>query len=180
MHLRASRGVVPESACARQDRTVSPGDRQLFTFAMGDVELTEEQIANYKEAFTLVDRDGDGTILTNEIGTVFRMLGQNPTQAELADMEQEVDNETIDFPEVCALLARKLKDTDAEEEFKEAFRVFDKDGNGFTSAAELRHIMTSLGEKMTDEELDIMLGMADIDGDGQINYEEYVKLMMAK
>mmetsp|Transcript_2841 Transcript_2841/g.5998 ORF Transcript_2841/g.5998 Transcript_2841/m.5998 type:complete len:148 (-) Transcript_2841:214-657(-) len=147
---------------------------------MAEVELTEAQIAEYKEAFVLVDSDGDGIILSTQIGTVFRMLGQNPTQAELADMMSEVDNETIEFPEICTLLARKLKDTDPMEEFKEAFRVFDKDGNGFTSAAELRHIMTNLGEKMSDAEVDEMLGYADIDGDGQINYEEYVKLMMAK
>ena len=51
------------------------------------------------------------------------------------------------------------------------FTVFDKDGNGFISAAELRHVMTNLGEKLTDEEVDEMVREADIDGDGQINYE---------
>ena len=50
-------------------------------------------------------------------------------------------------------------------------RVFDKDGNGFISAAELRHVMTNLGEKLTDEEVDEMIREADIDGDGQVNYE---------
>merc|ERR1712060_688546 len=60
-----------------------------------------------------------------------------------------------------SLMARKMKDTDSEEELKEAFRVFDKDGNGFISAAELRHIMTNLGEKLTDEEVDEMLREAD-------------------
>ena len=50
------------------------------------------------------------------------------------------------------MMARKMKDSDTEEELKEAFRVFDKDGNGFISAAELRHVMTNLGEKLTDEE----------------------------
>lgn len=54
--------------------------------------------------------------------------------------------------------------------------MFDKDGNGFISAAELRHIMTNLGEKLTDEEVDEMIREADIDGDGQINYEEFVKV----
>ena len=78
------------------------------------------------------------------------------------------------------LMARKMKDTDSEEEIKEAFKVFDKDGNGFISAAELRHIMTNLGEKLTDEEVDEMIREADIDGDGQINYEEFVKMMMSK
>ena len=75
---------------------------------------------------------------------------------------------------------RKTGDTDTEEELIEAFKVFDRDGNGFISAAELRHVMTNLGEKLTDEEVDEMLREADIDGDGQINYEEFVKVMMAK
>lgn len=68
-------------------------------------------------------------------------------------------------------MARKMKDTDNEEELREAFRVFDKDGNGFISAAELRHVMTNLGEKLTDEEVDEMIREADTDGDGQVNYE---------
>ncbi|KAF3546708.1 hypothetical protein DY000_02002293 [Brassica cretica] len=122
-------------------------------------------------------------ITTKELGTVMRSLGQNPTEAELQDMINEVDadgNGTIDFPEFLNLMARKMKDTDSEEELKEAFRVFDKDQNGFISAAELRHVMTNLGEKLTDEEVDEMIKEADVDGDGQINYEEFVKVMMAK
>jgi calmodulin len=65
-------------------------------------------------------------------------------------------------------------------EFKEAFSLFDKDGNGFISAAELRHVMTNLGEKLTDEEVDEMIREADIDGDGQVNYEEFVTMMTTK
>ncbi|GFG28698.1 hypothetical protein Cfor_05983 [Coptotermes formosanus] len=139
---------------------------------MGEADqLTEEQIAEFKEAFSLFDKDGDGTITTKELGTVMRSLGQNPTEAELQDMINEVDadgNGTIDFPEFLTMMARKMKDTDSEEEIREAFRVFDKDGNGFISAAELRHVMTNLGEKLTDEEVDEMIREADIDGDGQV------------
>lgn len=68
-------------------------------------------------------------------------------------------------------MAKKMKDADTNEELQEAFRVFDKDGNGFISAAELRHVMTNLGEKLTDEEVDEMIREADRDGDGQVNYE---------
>jgi len=146
-------------------------------------QLTEEQIAEFKEAFSLFDKDGDGTITTKELGTVMRSLGQNPTEAELQDMINEVDadgNGTIDFPEFLTMMARKMKDTDSEEEIREAFRVFDKDGNGFISAAELRHVMTNLGEKLTDEEVDEMIREADIDGDGQVNYEEFVTMMTSK
>ena len=130
-----------------------------------------------------------------------RSLGQNPTEAELQDMINEVDadgNGTIDFPEFLTMMARKMRDTDSEEEIKEAFKVFDKDGNGYISAAELRHVMTNLGalafscaavrlgdwfadcvclcsgaagEKLSDHEVDEMIREADVDGDGQINYE---------
>merc|ERR1712185_545230 len=98
-------------------------------------------------------------------------------------MINEVDadgNGTIDFPEFLSHGARKMKDTDTEEELIEAFKVFDRDGNGFISAAELRPVMTNLGEKLTDEEGDEMIREADVDVDGQINYEEFVKMMMAK
>ncbi len=59
---------------------------------------------------------------------------------------------------------------DKEDEVREAFRVFDRDGNGYVSAAELKHVMTNIGEKLTDEEVDEMLREIDV-GDGQINYE---------
>lgn len=81
----------------------------------------------------------------------------------------------LDFPEFLAMMARKMKDTDSEEEIREAFKVFDKDGNGIISAAELRHVMTNLGEKLTDEEVDEMIREADVDGDGVIDYGEFVK-----
>ena len=68
------------------------------------------------------------------------------------------------------MMAKKIKDTDSEDELREAFRVFDKDGNGAISAAELRHVMTNLGEKLTDEEVDEMIREADLDGDGMVNY----------
>eukprot|EP00210_Caulerpa_lentillifera_P002209 g2123.t1 len=145
--------------------------------------LTDDQIAEFKEAFALFDKDGDGMITTKELGTVMRSLGQNPTEAELQEMINEVDtdgNGIIDFPEFLSLMAKKMKDCNNEDELKEAFKVFDKDGNGFISAAELRHVMTNLGEKLTDEEVDEMIREADVDGDGQVNYEEFAKMMMAK
>ncbi|KDE04550.1 calmodulin [Microbotryum lychnidis-dioicae p1A1 Lamole] len=144
-------------------------------------QLSEEQVSEFKEAFSLFDKDGDGTITTRELGTVMRSLGQNPTEAELQDMITEVDadgNGQIDFPEFLTMMARKMKDTDSEEEILEAFKVFDKDGNGSISSAELKHVMTNLGEKLTEDEVAEMIREADADGDGQINYNEFCTMMM--
>ncbi|KAF3816362.1 hypothetical protein GH733_014535 [Mirounga leonina] len=94
-----------------------------YEFVSAD-QLTEEQIAEFKEAFSPFDKDGDGTITTKELGTVMRSLGQNPTEAEWQDMINKVDadgNGTIDFPEFLTVMARKMKDTDREEEIREAF-----------------------------------------------------------
>lgn len=84
-----------------------------------------------------------------------RSLGQSPTEAHLQEMVNEVDVDgsgTIDFAEFLSLMARKLKDTDTEEEVKEAFAVFDKDNDGKITAEELRTVMQKLGEKLSDEE----------------------------
>ena len=177
------------------DATEAEADDALLQALWVDVraapKLSAETAAEFSEAYTLIaghaagaaGMDASAQLPSKNLGLLMRSLGQNPTEAELADMINEVDadgNGTIDFPEFLTMMARKMKDTDSEEEILEAFKVFDKDGNGFISAAELRHIMTNLGEKLTDEEVDEMLREADIDGDGQINYEEFVKMMMSK
>jgi calmodulin len=93
---------------------------------------------------------GDGQIASKELGTVMRSLGQNPTETELREMIDEVDTDgkgSFDFPEFLATFTRKMRDVDIEEENKEAFKVFDNDGNGYISPAELMHIMTNLGKR---------------------------------
>lgn len=114
---------------------------------------------------------------------MMRTLDQNPSEGELIDMINEVDadeNGTIDFQEFLNLMSLKMKDKNSAEQLKDAFKVFDKDQNGFISADELRRVMMNLGEKLSKEDTDEMIREADIDGDGQINYEEFVKIMMAR
>ena len=145
-----------------------------------DDKFTEKQMEEFKEAFSLFDKDGDGTITVEELGTVMRSLGLLPTEAEVIEIIKEIDtdgNGVIDFNEFLALMERKMTFWDGEEDIKEAFRVFDQDGNGVISSAELRKIMTCLGEKLTEEEVEEMIKEADLDGDGQINYQEFVTMM---
>jgi len=143
-------------------------------------QYSEEQIAEFKEAFSLFDKDGDGTIDSEELGTVLRSLGNQPTDEEVEDMIREADkdgNGTIDFAEFIEMMPTQERDENAEEEMLEAFRVFDTDGNGSITADELRQIFNNLGEKLTDEEISDMIEEADTDGDGEINYQEFVTMM---
>ena len=145
--------------------------------------LSEEQISEFKEAFDLFDKDGDGRITATELGTVMKNLGQSPSEAELRDMVNEVDENsdgTIDFQEFLNMLASKLKDGDQKEELLEAFKVFDTNNDGFISPEELRHVMANLGENLKDDEIDEMIKEADKNGDGKVDYDEFVTMMNSK
>ena len=87
-----------------------------------------------------------------------------------------IGNGTIDFDEFLVLMAVKMKDSDPDEELSEAFRVMDKDGDGFIGADELKQVMLVLGESLTDKEIDEMIRQVDADGDGQVNYDGIVYL----
>ncbi|KAL2325387.1 hypothetical protein Fmac_024445 [Flemingia macrophylla] len=143
--------------------------------------LSEDLIGEFLEAFCLFDRDGDGCITMEELGSAIRALNQNnPRKEELEIMMHEVDmegNGTIAFGQFLNLMARKMKQTEAEEELKEAFRLFDQDQDGYISPKELLSVMRNIGEKVTEEELEQMIRVADLDGDGRVNYEEFVRMM---
>lgn len=144
--------------------------------------LRQDQINEIKECFTLYDRDGDGKISCQELGTVIRSLGQNPTEAEVDEIIRNViRNQSFALAELYQVMSRFLTDTrNKQEEIREAFRVFDRDGTGMISAAELRHVMTNIGEKLSDQEVDEMIREIDVDRDGQVKYEEMVRLMCGK
>jgi Ca2+-binding EF-hand superfamily protein len=89
---------------------------------------------------------------------------------------------SIDCAKFTTVVQKKMKDVDEEEEFYEAFKVFDKDSSGKLTGADLRHIMANLGEKMTEEEVNEMILESGIEceAESQIDYKEFVKLLMSK
>ncbi|KAL4787322.1 hypothetical protein BJX76DRAFT_318883 [Aspergillus varians] len=142
--------------------------------------FTEDQNAQFREVFAVFDKDGNGEITAQELGEVMRSLGQNPTDTELQDIVDELDVDrtgTIDFDEFLVMMSRKVKNSDPEAELREAFAVFDQDNSGTISADELRKVLTSIGDNVTDADVDEMLTLADTNGDGSIDYDEFVKLM---
>ena len=106
-------------------------------------QMTEEQISEFHEVFSLIDKNADGAITIKELGVAMRSLGRSPTEEELEEMINEVDtngNGTVEFSEFINKMAGKMAYSPNEMDTYEAFRVFDKDGNGFISSAELRQV----------------------------------------
>ncbi|XP_066297709.1 calmodulin-like isoform X1 [Branchiostoma lanceolatum] len=146
--------------------------------------MSEEEIQEWRDAFDVFDRDRDGAISAKELGSAMRSLGMDPTEFEIQELLNEVDTDgtgTIYFSEFLALVTRPMDaDQELENELREAFRVFDKEGNGFISVPDLRHVMMNIADKMAEEEVDEMMEEADVEGDGQVCYEEFIRIMINK
>ncbi|XP_064626474.1 neo-calmodulin-like [Lineus longissimus] len=137
----------------------------------------------YKEAFALFDKDGNGHICSKELGEMMRCIGKNPTEREVKDLIREADadgNGTIDFNEFVAMVEEHWQLLDSEEEIIACFKYFDRNGNGYITASELKTVMTSVGERLTQAEADEMIREADLDMDGQVNYFEFAITLMDK
>lgn len=143
--------------------------------------LTRQQVKEFKDAFAIFDKDGGGSITTQELGEVMKSLGQKPTTAELEAIVREIDadgNGEIDFPEFLTMMLRKMNEGDPEKELMDVFMVFDKDGSGTISSEELRAAMRVIGEKLTDDEIQDAIRLADRDGDGEVDYDEFIQFVL--
>ncbi|ESO94301.1 hypothetical protein LOTGIDRAFT_215828 [Lottia gigantea] len=142
--------------------------------------LTEDQIADITETFSLFDEKGDHKIAVQQLGDVLRALGQNPTEAEIRKCGFDNNQDArISFEMFLPILQTicKNRQVPSFDDFIEGFKVFDKEQNGLMSSAELRHILTSLGDKLNDDEVDQLFAGLE-DAQGNINYEELIKTVM--
>ena len=107
-----------------------------------------------------------------------KSMGRMFTRKEVEDMIADVDvdqNGSIEFDEFLLMMCR---DEDSEFELLEAFKKFDKDGDGEVTANEVRDVLAKLGQKLSDAELEAMMAEVDENGDGVISFAEFKQLMV--
>ncbi|KAI9474672.1 calmodulin [Coemansia mojavensis] len=133
-----------------------------------------EQLSEFKEAFGLFDRTGHGKIPLSSLGTLLRALGQNPSEQEVQELTGELgsaEDDGLDFNQFVKIVMRPggFNSANSESSFND----------GFISAGELRYVLTSLGEALTDAEVDELLKGVPMDKHGNINYEELVRTLIS-
>jgi len=118
-----------------------------------------------------------------QLATIMRSLGQNPTTKEVEDMfgKAAKGEANINLEKVLAIAGEFegiMKATNQTQTLTDAFKVFDKDKSSKISAAELKHVITNLGQNVDEDEMEAMMAEADKDGNGSIDYNEFVKVLL--
>ena len=137
-----------------------------------------------KQTFDIFDRDGSGSIDTQELDKVLKALGQKISESELQKLVTNLDTDgdgQIDFDEFASLSIIADSQSNQNEGLREIFERFDQNGDGFIDVAEMSsQAMTILNKSLSDAEILDMFRIADNDGNGQLDYDEFVKVIMAK
>lgn len=147
--------------------------------------IPEEKRQEYKEAFDMFDSNKTGHITAEEIYNVMRNMGNELPLEEIKGMIADLDNDgsgQIDFEEFITFMqmTQSSEELTDEEEVIRAFMTFDKDGNGWLSMDEFKHILCNLGDKFTEQECLEIFKEADLDHDGKLQYREFVDFWKSK
>ena len=145
--------------------------------------LTPEQIDQCRRLFDIFDINKDRTISAKELGKVLRSLNLNPSQSDLENMIKKVDQSgtgRIEFNDFLKLYAEKIKETITKDDVMRYFAMFDRNGDGKIDPTEFKRVMTTMGEPLTNEEVDFIISEADKDLNGYIDYDEFSEMLLEK
>mmetsp|Transcript_25042 Transcript_25042/g.70092 ORF Transcript_25042/g.70092 Transcript_25042/m.70092 type:complete len:148 (+) Transcript_25042:116-559(+) len=133
--------------------------------------ITEQQIADYKEAFGYYDRDHDGKIPTSDLGVVMRSLGKCVTERQLREVSKNFETGYVDFAEFVVLMQTIPNIVDTSEQIVECFQAFDRKKTGYITVEQLREVLTTLGEELSTGEVDNLIDRYCAVEEGRIEYE---------
>ncbi|BES95182.1 troponin C [Nesidiocoris tenuis] len=146
-------------------------------------DLPPEQVAVLRKAFDAFDRDHSGSIPTDMVADILRLMGQPFNKKILDELIEEVDADKsgrLEFEEFVTLAAKFIVEEDDEamqKELREAFRLYDKEGNGYIPTSCLKEILHELDEQLTNEELEMIIEEIDSDGSGTVDFDEFMEMM---
>ncbi|KAJ7357785.1 hypothetical protein OS493_023262 [Desmophyllum pertusum] len=143
--------------------------------------LSDEQIEEYRDAFYMFDRDGNGFITTKELNSIMKSLGFNPTEEDLQQMIFTVDYDDdgrLNFEEYIQLMEQQKKPDDTLDGIIQAFRVFDADNKGYIESAELRELLESMDwGKVNADDVKDLIKSNNLHQDRRISMEEFAFLV---
>jgi len=146
-------------------------------------EIDESQMEEYKRFFNMFDRQKQGMIMATQVGSIMHAMQQDFDEKTLRKLIQKFDSDNsgkLEFNEFCALVytvANTVDKETLEKELREAFRLFDKEGNGFISRPTLKNLLREIASDLDDAQLDAAVDEIDEDGSGKIEFEEFWELM---
>uniref|UniRef100_A0A914VF43 EF-hand domain-containing protein n=1 Tax=Plectus sambesii TaxID=2011161 RepID=A0A914VF43_9BILA len=147
-------------------------------------QLTAEQIEQFRKYFNMFDKEKKGYIHAAQVGQILRTMGQAFEERDLKKLIKQFDSDgsgEIEFEEFAAMVANFVNDDEdkaaLEDELREAFRLYDKEGNGYINVSDLRDILRALDENVSEDELDEMITEIDSDGSGTVDFDEFMEMM---
>ena len=141
-------------------------------FAMFD----QAQIQEFKEAFNMIDQNRDGFIDSEDLKDMLSSLGQEPNEQVVESMMSEAPG-PLNFTMFLTLFGEKLNGTDPEDVIRNAFACFDEDATGHINEDRLRELLTTMGDRFTDAEVDQMLRGSPIDNNGNFDYVAFTRIL---
>ena len=135
----------------------------------------------YKSIFDEYDKNKDGFIDKKELKLILNRIDKNLSQNEINDVFDQISSsgKGIDFDDFLEFLneiqTNKQENKTNVDEIITAFQYFDRDHNGYISIKEMKYILTSLGEKMSENEVKEIFDNCDLNKDGKIDYKEFTK-----
>ena len=142
--------------------------------------ISREKICEIKEFFDNFDKDNDGIITIRELTSIMRALGLNPSDIDIQEIIKKYDKSEsgkIEFNDYFDLIQQRYKEPESEEELIQALKLSNKEGGGIP-VIEIEHILSNIGEKLGRDEINEII--KNIEVDGMVNYDDFVKYMLAK
>lgn len=139
--------------------------------------FSQKQVAEFKEAFQLMDHDKDGIISKNDLRATFDSLGRLASDKELDEMVNEAPG-PINFTQLLSLFAARMSGgSDDDEVVISAFKTFDIDGK--IDSEKLRQLLMTFGDKFSADEVDDAYEQMEIDEKGFINTQKLITMLTA-